>query len=74
MLAVVLAILTKLVATLKLGLRSILKRITSLIFLNICTPLQHALTHIILFFLNNALEETENDKCLLGKEDLRLEK
>ena len=42
-LAVVLAILAKLVI-LKLGLRSISKRITSLIFLNIYTPLQHALT------------------------------
>ena len=36
---------------LKLGLRSISKRITSLIFLNICTPPQHVLTHIILFVL-----------------------
>ena len=39
MLAVVLAIVAKLVVILKLGLRSILKRITSLIFLNIYTPL-----------------------------------
>ena len=36
---------------LKLGLRNKSKRITSLIFLNIYTPLQHALTHIILFDL-----------------------
>ena len=50
-LAVVLAILVKLVVILKLGLRSISKRITSLIFLNIYTPPQHALTHIILFVL-----------------------
>ena len=50
-LAVVLAILAKLVVILKLGLRSISKRITSLIFLNIYTPPQHALTHIILFVL-----------------------
>ena len=50
-LAVVLAILAKLVVILKLGLRSISKRITSLIFLNICTPSQHALAHIILFVL-----------------------
>ena len=50
-LAVVLAILAKLVIILKLGLRSISKRITSLIFLNIYTPPQHALTHIILFVL-----------------------
>ena len=35
--------------TFKLGLRNISKRITSLIFLNIYTPPQHALTHIILF-------------------------
>ena len=49
MLAVVLAILVKLVIILKLGLRSISNRITILIFLNIYTPTQHALTHIILF-------------------------
>ena len=50
-LAVILAILVKLVVILKLGLKSISKRITSLIFLNIYTPPQHALTHIILFIL-----------------------
>ena len=50
-LAVVLAILAELISILKLGLRIILKRITSLIFLNIYTPLQCALTHIILFVL-----------------------
>ena len=50
MLAVVLAILAKLVVILKLGLRSISKRITSLIFLNIYTPLKHALTHKSLCF------------------------
>ena len=50
-LAVVLAILGKLVVILKLGLRNISKRITSLIFLNIQTPPQHTLTHIILFVL-----------------------
>ena len=44
-------ILTKLAAILKLGLRSMSKRITSLIFSNICTPPQHAFTHIILFAL-----------------------
>ena len=49
--AVVLAALAKLVVILKLGLRSISKRITSLIFLNIYTLRQHALTHIILFVL-----------------------
>ena len=50
MLAVVLAILAKLVIILKLGLRSISKRITNLIFLNIYTPPQHALNHIIICF------------------------
>ena len=39
-------ILVKLVVILKLGLRIISTRITSLIFLNIYTPLQHALTLI----------------------------
>ena len=43
MLAVVLATLAKLVAILKLGLRSISKRITSLTFLNIYTLPKHAL-------------------------------
>ena len=47
MLAAVLAILAKLVVILKLGLRNISKSITSLIFLNIYIPPQHALTHII---------------------------
>ena len=42
MLAVVVAILVKLVIILKLGLRSISKRITSPIVLNIYTPEQHA--------------------------------
>ena len=42
-LALVLAILVKLVVILKLGLRIISKRITSLIFLNIYTPPQHVL-------------------------------
>ena len=49
MLAVVLVVLAKLVVILKLGLGSISKRITSLIFLNIFTPPQHPLIHIILF-------------------------
>ena len=48
-LAVVLATLAKPVVILKLGLRSISKRITSLIFLNINTLPKNALTHIILF-------------------------
>ena len=50
-LAVVLAILTKLVLILKLGLRSISKRITSLIFSNIYTLAQHALANKIIFVL-----------------------
>ena len=41
-LAVVLATLAKLVVILKLGLRNISNRITSVIFLNNCTPPQHA--------------------------------
>ena len=49
--AAVLAILAKLVVILKLGFRNISKRITSLIFLNIYTPPQHSLTHIIPFVL-----------------------
>ena len=50
MLAVVLAILAKLAVILKLGLWSISKRIASIIFLNIYTPPQHALTHNSLCF------------------------
>ena len=50
-LAVVLAKLAKLVVILKVGLRNISKRITSLIFLNIYTQPQHGLTHVILFLL-----------------------
>ena len=49
MLAVVLAILAKLVVILKLGLRNISKRIISLISLNIYNPPKHALTHNSLF-------------------------
>ena len=50
-LAVVLATLAKPVVILKLGLRNISKRITSLIFLNIYTFPKCAFTHIILFVL-----------------------
>ena len=50
MLAGVLAILMKLVIILKLGLRSISKRITNITFLNIYTPPQHVLTHNSLCF------------------------
>ena len=46
-----LPVFVKVVIILKLGLRSMSKGVTSLIFLNIYTPLQHALTHIILFVL-----------------------
>ena len=53
---VVLAILAKPVVILKLGLRNILKRITRLIFLNIYTSLQHALTRIILFLSNRLVK------------------
>ena len=45
MLAVVLATLVKPVVILKLGLRSISKRTTSVIFLNIYTLPKRALTH-----------------------------
>ena len=56
-LAVVLAKLAKLVVILKLGLR---RKITSLIFLNIYTPPQHALTRIILFLLKSLIKLTLN--------------
>ena len=50
-LAVVLATLAKPVVILKLGLRNISKRITSLIFLNIYTSPQHVLTRVVLFVI-----------------------
>ena len=50
MLAAVLAILLKFIVILKLGLRRISKKMASLIFLNICTPPQHTLTHHSLCF------------------------
>ena len=50
MLAAVLAKLAQLVAILKLVLRSISKRTTGLIFLNIYTPPQHVLACLIPFF------------------------
>ena len=59
-LAVVLAILAKLAVIVKLGLRNISKRITSLIFLKIYTPTQHALTHIIFFVLKQSIKLTLN--------------
>ena len=58
MLAVVLAILAKPVVILKLGLRSISKRITGLIFLNIYTLPQHDLTHIMPRLKNVIFMET----------------
>ena len=50
MLTVVLAILGKFVVILKIELRNISRRITSLILLNIYTPPQHGLTHYFLCF------------------------
>ena len=67
MVAVVLAKLAKLVVILKLGLRNISKRITSFIFLNIYTPPQHALTHIILFVLKQLIKLTLNSTSKLKK-------
>ena len=49
--SLVLATLAKHVIILKLGLRNISERITSLIFLKIYTQLRQALTCIILFLL-----------------------
>ena len=49
-LAVGLATWAKLNVILKIGLRNISKRITRFIILNIYTPPQHVLTHIILSF------------------------
>ena len=58
--AVVLVTLARLVVILKLGLRSISKRRTSLIFLNIYTLRKHALTDIILFVLKELRRLTLN--------------
>ena len=70
MLALVLATVAKLVTILKLGLRNKPKRITSLIFLNIYTPPQHALTRIILSF---KIIDTANSKFDLNiKEALHI--
>ena len=66
-LAAVLAILVKLVIILKLGLRSISKRITSLIILNIYSPQQHTLTHISLFVLKQLIRLTLNSTEKLQK-------
>ena len=60
LLAVVLAALAKLVVIVKLGLRSMPKRIASLIFLNIYTPLKHALAHLILFVVKLLIKLTLN--------------
>ena len=67
LLVLVLAILTKLVVILKLGLRSVSKMITSLIFLNIYTPPQHALIHIILFVSKQFIRLTLNSTLKLKK-------
>ena len=53
----------KLVVILKLGLRNILKRITSPISLNIYTPPQHALTHITLCF--KIIDKANSKRCLV---------
>ena len=71
MLAVVLAISAKLVVILKPGLRNISKRITSLIFLNIYTPPQHALTHII-FLCLKIIDKTNSKFDLKIKEALHI--
>ena len=69
-LAVVPTILAKLDVILKLGLRNISKRITSLIFLNIYTPPQHALTHIILYF--KIIDKANSKFDLKNKEALHI--
>ena len=68
MLAVVLAILVKLIVILKLGLRSISKKIVSLIFLNIYTSPEHAFTHIILNSISFKIVDKANSKF-----DLKIE-
>ena len=50
MLPIVPALLAKLAVIWKIGMRSISQKISSLIFLNIYTPPQHALTHNSLCF------------------------
>ena len=60
MLAVVLAIFGKLLVILRIELRSISKKITSLIFLNIYIPPQDAVTHIILFVSKQLIRLTLN--------------
>ena len=72
MLAVVLAILAKLVIILKLGLRSISKSITSLIVLNIYTPPQHALSTINSLYFK-IIEKTNSKFDLKIKEALHIE-
>ena len=54
--------LAKLVVILKLELRNISKIITSLIFLNNCTPHQHALTGMVLFLLKYEINDKDNSK------------
>ena len=59
--------MAELVIILKLGLWSISKQVTSLIFLNIYTPSQHALTLIILFVLKWLIQLTLNSTQKLKK-------
>ena len=63
--AVVLAKLAKLAIILRLGLRSISKRITSLIYLNIQTPPQHA--NSLCFKINSKAKLTLNSAYKLKK-------
>lgn len=51
-LVAVLATLAKIVVILKLGLRNVSKKITSLVFLDIYFSPQHALKCIVIFLLN----------------------
>ena len=66
-----LAVLAKPVVILKLGMWSISKRITSLIFLNIYTPLQHTLTHALTLFLK-AINKANSKFDLKIKEALHI--
>ena len=59
--------LVKLIIISKLGLRNITKGIKSLIFLNIYTPPQHALTHIIIFPSKYLIKLTLNSTQKLRK-------
>ena len=71
MLAVALAIMAILVVILKSGLRSISKKIKSLMFLNIFTPQQHALTHTV-FFVFKIIDKTNSKFCMEIEEALHI--